>query len=225
MLALLFAFAAHASIQSMLSEKHPFKKPELAYAEHALEIVIDAETMRLHYGKHHDAYLENLNQAIGKSQDNLRQIFANASKRDVKIRNNAGGHWNHSFYWTMMSPKEVDQKLPDRLKRAIENKFGSLKNFQETFIEAGSKQFGSGWVWLIRNNKKQLEITTTPNQDNPLMDVAKKRGTPILGVDVWEHAYYLRYQNKRTEYLKGFWKVANWRQVDEYDREVTGDKE
>jgi superoxide dismutase, Fe-Mn family len=223
MLALLFAFTAHASIRNMLSEKHPFKKPELAYAEHALEIAIDAETMRLHYGKHHDTYLENLNQAIGKSEDNLKQIFANASKRDAKIRNNAGGHWNHSFYWTMMSPKEADQKMPNRLKLAIEEKFGSLERFQAAFEEAGSKQFGSGWVWLIRNRKKQLEVTTTPNQDNPLMDVAKTRGSPILGVDVWEHAYYLRYQNKRSDYLKGFWKVTNWRQVDDYDREAMGE--
>jgi len=190
-----------------------FTLPDLPYAHDALEPHIDAKTMEIHHGKHHQAYVDNLNKAIaGTANENksLEEIIANAGAISPAVRNNGGGHWNHSFFWESLSPKggEPEGKLAD----AIKSTFGSMDDFKEKFQTAGMTRFGSGWAWLIDNNGK-LEVVSTPNQDNPLMDVAETKGTPLLGVDVWEHAYYLHYQNRRADYLKAFWNVVNWEKV------------
>ena len=194
-----------------------FTLPPLPYAFDALEPHIDAQTMQIHHDKHHQAYVDNLNKAIdgtpnaGKSIDELVKVAGTISPA---VRNNGGGHWNHSFFWEILAPNaggEPDGKLAD----AITGTFGSLDAFKEKLAAAGAARFGSGWAWLIVKDGK-LEVTSTPNQDNPLMDVAEVKGTPILGVDVWEHAYYLKYQNRRPEYLKAFWNVVNWKKVAEH---------
>ncbi len=193
----------------------PFILPKLPYATSALEKAIDAKTMELHHGKHHQAYIDKLNGEIAKDaklkDKSLDDIIANISKYNDTVRNNAGGHWNHSFFWQVMSPQPSAPS--DELAAAITESFGSLEEMQKKFEEAGTKQFGSGWAWLIVGSDGKLAITSTPNQDNPLMDNAKAKGKPILGNDVWEHAYYLRYQNKRADYLKAWWKVVNWGKV------------
>lgn len=192
----------------------PFTLPNLPYATGALSAAIDKQTMEIHHGKHHLAYIDNLNKEVkaasalqGKS---LEDIIANVSKYSMPVRNNAGGHWNHSFFWGIMSAQPSAPSA--ELTNAINASFGSLDAMKAKFEEAGTKQFGSGWAWLIVKDGK-LEITSTPNQDNPLMNDAKVKGTPILGNDVWEHAYYLRYQNKRGDYLKNWWKIVNWAKV------------
>lgn len=215
-----FVVSAQASLKDLSSQTAPFKLPALPYKENALSKVIDAQTMKIHHGKHHQAYVDNINKEIGNEKGDLKAIFANASTRSDAVRNNAGGHWNHSFFWTVMTPKSADNKIPAELEKELVDTFGSVDQFKEAFEKAGTAQFGSGWVWLIRNTSGKLEITSTPNQDNPLMDVAKVKGTPIFGADVWEHAYYLKYQNKRADYLKNFWKVVNWKQVQEYNLET-----
>jgi Fe-Mn family superoxide dismutase len=167
--------------------------------------------MEIHHGKHHQAYVDNLNKAIaGTEHENksLEELVASAGKISPAVRNNGGGHWNHSFFWKILGPNaggEPKGKLSDD----INSTFGSFDAFKEKFNNAGATRFGSGWAWLIVKDGK-LEVTSTPNQDNPLMDVAEVKGTPILGVDVWEHAYYLKYQNRRPEYLKAFWNAVNW---------------
>jgi Fe-Mn family superoxide dismutase len=195
----------------------PFTLPELPYAYDALEPVIDAETMELHHSRHHQTFVDNLNEAVaeGTLADDLtvEAIVAAAGTYPDTIRNNAGGHWNHSFFWQIMAPTGEGGAPSEELLAAIEAVYGSLQSFQEAFEEAGANQFGSGWVWLIINDSDELEITTTPNQDNPLMDVAEVQGTPILGNDVWEHAYYLTYNNRRAEYLSSWWDVVNWEEV------------
>lgn len=194
-----------------------FTLPPLPYAFDALEPHIDAQTMQIHHDKHHQAYVDNLNKAIdgtphaGKS---LEELVKAAGTISPAVRNNGGGHWNHSFFWEILAPNaggEPDGKLAD----AIKGTFGSFDAFKEKLNAAGASRFGSGWAWLIVKDGK-LEVTSTPNQDNPLMDVAEVKGTPILGVDVWEHAYYLKYQNRRPEYLKAFWSVVNWKKVAEH---------
>ncbi|WPQ64503.1 superoxide dismutase [Chitinophaga sancti] len=188
-----------------------FTLPSLPYATDALEPNIDKQTMEIHHGKHHQAYVDNLNKAIAGTENenkSLEELVAIAGTLSPAIRNNGGGHWNHSFFWTILGPNaggEPTGKLAD----AIKSTFGSFEEFKEKFNTAGATRFGSGWAWLLVNGGK-LEISSTPNQDNPLMDVAEVKGTPILGVDVWEHAYYLKYQNRRPEYLKAFWNVVNW---------------
>lgn len=208
-----FISAAHAADAPKITG--PFTLPKLPYALSALEKAIDVQTMELHHGKHHQAYIDKLNGEVTKNaklkDKSLDDIIANISKYNDTVRNNAGGHWNHSFFWEIMSP-QPSAPSPE-LAEAIDIAFGSLEEMQKKFEEAGAKQFGSGWVWLIVNGKGNLEIITTANQDNPLMDNAKVKGTPILGNDVWEHAYYLRYQNKRADYLKAWWKVVNWQKV------------
>lgn len=211
--------AQAATMKELNSLKGPFKVPALPYAANALEAAIDAQTMTLHHDKHHQAYVDKLNEALPNSKEDLKTIMANVSTREAAVRNNAGGHWNHSFFWTVMSPKADEQKIPAKLEKELVASFGSLDKFKEAFEKAAAGQFGSGWAWLIRNDAGKLEITSTPNQDNPLMDVAPKKGKPLLAIDVWEHAYYLRYQNKRPDYLKNFWKVVNWKQVAAYDAE------
>ncbi len=190
--------------------------PDLPYAHNALEPYIDARTMEIHHGKHHQAYVNNLNNAIeGTEIENmtLEEIFKNMSQYPAAVRNNGGGHWNHDLFWKIMGPNGGDRPSGDLLT-AIEKRFTSFEDFQETFNRAGATRFGSGWAWLIVDTNGELQVTSTPNQDNPLMDVAEKQGTPILGVDVWEHAYYLKYQNRRPEYLSNFWKVINWKEVE-----------
>jgi Fe-Mn family superoxide dismutase len=192
-----------------------FELPALPYPSDALEPHIDKQTMEIHHGKHHQAYVTNLNKALEGSEfasKSLEEILKNISKLTPAVRNNGGGHWNHTFFWNIMSPKGGGKPSGD-LAAAIDKKFGSFDKFKEEFNNAGATRFGSGWAWLIVNNG-QLEVTSTPNQDNPLMDIAEKKGTPILGVDVWEHAYYLKYQNRRPDYLGAFWNVVNWAEVE-----------
>lgn len=191
-----------------------FTLPDLPFAMDALEPVISAETMELHHGRHHQSYVDNLNDAIADGEApsglSLEELVAAAGTFTEKVRNNAGGHWNHSFFWeSMVAPDEVGERSPE-LTEALEVVFGSPDDFATAFQEAGAGQFGSGWVWLIVNDQNQLQITTTPNQDNPLMDVAEVNGTPLLGNDVWEHAYYLTYNNRRGDYLEAWWDVVDW---------------
>ena len=193
-----------------------FTLSPLPYAHEALEPHIDALTMHIHHGKHHQAYVDNLNKAIaGTAHEtkSIEELVANAGSISAPVRNNGGGHWNHTFFWASMAPN-AGGKPTGQLVEAINTAFGSFDAFKEKFNQAGLTRFGSGWAWLIIKDGK-LEITSTPNQDNPLMDVAEVKGTPILGADVWEHAYYLKYQNKRADYLAAFWNVVNWAVVEE----------
>lgn len=184
--------------------------PDLQYAFNALEPHIDATTMEIHHDRHHKAYVDNLNKAIdGTDAANLslEDLMANISKYPAGVRNNGGGHYNHTLFWEILGP---NGGAPSReLAEAINSAFGSLDALKEKMNTAGATRFGSGWAWLIVKDGK-LEVTSTPNQDNPLMDVAEVKGTPILGIDVWEHAYYLKYQNKRPDYLSAIWNVINW---------------
>ncbi len=193
----------------------PFSLPLLPFAHDALEPYIDTLTMQIHHGKHHQAYVDNLNKAIaGTPNENrtLEDLVAHAGSISPAVRNNGGGHWNHSFFWESLR-KPADGNAPSgKLADAINAAFGSFDSFKEKFANAGMTRFGSGWAWLTQKDGK-LEISSTPNQDNPLMDVADVKGKPILGVDVWEHAYYLKYQNRRADYLGAFWHVVNWDKV------------
>jgi Fe-Mn family superoxide dismutase len=192
----------------------PFTLSPLPYAHEALEPHIDTLTMQIHHGKHHQAYVDNLNKAIaGTPHENksIEQLVKEAGSISAAVRNNGGGHWNHTFFWESLAPQAGGQPS-GKLADAINTAFGSFTSFQEKFAAAGMTRFGSGWAWLIVKDGK-LEICSTPNQDNPLMDIAEVKGTPILGVDVWEHAYYLKYQNRRADYLGAFWQVINWNVV------------
>ncbi|HTM91730.1 MAG TPA: superoxide dismutase [Flavisolibacter sp.] len=194
-----------------------FTLPPLPYAFNALEPHIDAQTMQIHHDKHHQAYVDNLNKAIaGTEHENksLEELIASAGKISPAVRNNGGGHWNHSFFWEILGPNAGGQPS-GRLADAINQTFGSFDALKEKINTAGATRFGSGWAWLIVKDGK-LEVTSTPNQDNPLMDVAEVKGTPILGIDVWEHAYYLKYQNRRPEYLTNIWNAINWNKVAEH---------
>jgi len=191
-----------------------FTLPKLPYDYKALEPHIDAQTMEIHHTKHHQAYITNLNKAIeGKPEESmsLEEICKNISKYPAAVRNNGGGAFNHDLFWTIMKPNgggEPTGKLADAIKAA----FGSFADFKTKFAEAGATRFGSGWAWLCVNGGK-LSVCSTPNQDNPLMDVVETKGSPILGMDVWEHAYYLKYQNRRSDYIAAFWNVVNWDEV------------
>ena len=189
--------------------------PALPYSHAALEPVIDEETMTIHHTKHHQAYIDNLNKALKDTPQAalpLNTILASVSSFPPTVRNNGGGHWNHSFFWKIMTPPQHATAPSPKLLEAINASFGSLDAFKEKFNAAATGRFGSGWAWLIKT-PTGLAISSTPNQDNPLMDIAEVKGTPILAVDVWEHAYYLKYQNKRADYLKEWWKVVNWDEV------------
>jgi Fe-Mn family superoxide dismutase len=191
-----------------------FELPKLEYDFAALEPNIDARTMEIHHSKHHQAYITNLNNALAGGiweNKSLEEILANVSKLPVVVRNNGGGHFNHSMFWQVMSPKGGGNPTSDVLD-ALNRYFGSFDKFKEQFTAAAMTRFGSGWAWLVKTGD-ELKITSTPNQDNPLMDLAEVKGMPILGVDVWEHAYYLKYQNRRNEYLAAFWNVVNWDNV------------
>src|SRR6201990_2061780 len=191
-----------------------FTLPALPYAFDALEPHIDTTTMQIHHDKHHQADVDNLNKAIAGTPNegkSLEELVAAAGSISPAVRNNGGGHWNHTFFWEILAPNAGGTPT-GALADAINSAFGSFDAFKEKFNAAGAIRFGSGWAWLIVKDGK-LEVTSTPNQDNPLMDVADVKGTPILGVDVWEHAYYLKYQNKRPDYLKAIWNVIDWSKV------------
>ena len=188
-----------------------FTLPALPYAHDALEPYIDTLTMQIHHGKHHQAYVDNLNKAIAGTPNegkSLEELVKAAGSISPAVRNNGGGHWNHSFFWEMLGPQKGGAPS-GKLADAINASFGSFDTFKEKFSAAGVGRFGSGWAWLIVKDGK-LEISSTPNQDNPLMDVAEVKGAPVFGIDVWEHAYYLKYQNKRPDYLAAIWNLANW---------------
>ncbi len=195
----------------------PFIQPQLAYAYNALEPYIDAKTMEIHYTKHHAGYTANLNNAAkgtkyGKMP--IEEVLKNMDMSNAALRNNAGGYYNHNLFWEIMGPGKGG-KPTGELAKAIDRSFGSFDNFKTAFSKAGATQFGSGWAWLNVEKDKKLSICATPNQDNPLMPGANCKGIPVLGIDVWEHAYYLKYQNKRADYIEAFFNVINWDKVSE----------
>ena len=194
-----------------------FELPKLSYAYHALEPRIDAMTMELHHSKHHQTYVNNLNKAIvGTTLDHesITKILKEVSQHGMEVRNNGGGHYNHTFFWTLLSPQGGGSPS-GVLADAISQRFGGFDQFKELFSIAATTRFGSGWAWLYVADHGQLNVCSTPNQDNPLMDVVptEHRGIPILGLDVWEHAYYLHYQNRRPEYVAAFWDLVDWQEV------------
>jgi Fe-Mn family superoxide dismutase len=192
-----------------------FELPALPYANNALEPHIDAKTMEIHHDKHHQAYVTNLNAAIAGTDAeklSIEEICKNISKYPVAVRNNGGGHFNHSFFWKLMKANGGGNPTGE-LATAIDKHFTSLEEFKKQFGAAAATRFGSGWAWLCVKADKTLAICSTPNQDNPLMDISECKGTPILGLDVWEHAYYLHYQNRRPDYVGAFWNVINWDEV------------
>lgn len=194
-----------------------YKLPQLNYKYNALEPFVDAKTMEIHHTKHHQAYVDNLNKALSAheaSKKPLIEIFGEISKLPAAVRNNGGGHFNHTLFWTVLSPNENERVFDGEIKNAIETNFGSYENFEEQFTQAAMTRFGSGWAWLAVDENHKLFITSSPNQDNPLMDVADKKGIPVLGIDVWEHAYYLHYQNRRADYIKSFLQIINWKEVE-----------
>jgi Fe-Mn family superoxide dismutase len=192
------------------AENYPFSLPLLPYSFEALEPSIDRLTMEIHHDRHHKAYVDNLNKAVINTEmatRNLETLLSSISKCPVAVRNNGGGHWNHSFFWQLLSP--IKSNPSKELSNQIQKDFGSFENFKTEFTKAAVSRFGSGWAWVLFKDGK-LVITSTPNQDNPLMDVAEMKGSPILALDVWEHAYYLKYQNKRADYINAFWNILNW---------------
>ncbi len=193
-----------------------YKLPELPYSYDALEPHFDAATMEIHHSKHHQGYTNKLNAALeeaGLTDKNIEDLFGTTSKLSTGIRNNGGGFYNHSLFWSVLSPNGGGEPK-GKVAEAIQETFGSFDAFKDTFNNAAATRFGSGWAWLIVDENKKLKVTSTPNQDNPLMDVATDNGTPILGLDVWEHAYYLNYQNKRPDYIQAFWSIVNWDEVE-----------
>ena len=199
-----------------------FELPKLSYDFSALEPHIDAKTMEIHHGKHHQAYVSKLNDAIQGTElegQSMEELMSNVSKHSAAVRNNGGGHFNHTLFWSIMSPNgggEPTGKLAD----AINKTFGSFEEFKTQFASAAATRFGSGWAWLVVHDNN-LVVTSTPNQDNPVMDVAEVKGTPILGLDVWEHAYYLNYQNRRPDYIGAFWNVVDWNVVGQLFEQAT----
>ncbi len=194
-----------------------FELPKLNYPNNALEPNIDARTMEIHHGKHHQAYVTNLNNAIAGTDAeklSIEEICKNISKYPVAVRNNGGGHYNHSLFWEIMAPKSGGVPT-NEVGKAIEAELGGFEKFKADFTQAGITRFGSGWAWLCVKADGKLCVCSTPNQDNPLMDVVDCKGTPILGLDVWEHAYYLDYQNRRPDYIGAFFNVINWNKVNE----------
>jgi superoxide dismutase, Fe-Mn family len=194
-----------------------FELPKLTYAYNALEPHIDARTMEIHHSKHHQAYVTNLNNAVNGTEMeklSLEQLMATISKYPAAVRNNGGGHYNHSLFWEIMTPG-ADARPSGEIAAAIEKELGGFDKFKADFIQAGATRFGSGWAWLCVKADGTLSVCSTPNQDNPLMDIADCKGQPILGMDVWEHAYYLNYQNRRPDYMNAFFNVINWKKVNE----------
>lgn len=224
-LSLLFAFAVsmgfghHSLADHHESKPTPFSLPDLPYAADALEPVIDKRTMEIHHGRHHQAYVNNLNNKVADfpalASLELKDILDDISSYDTAVRNNAGGHYNHKLFWKLMAPVQSTGEPSSELAARIERDFGSFDAFREEFNDKASKIFGSGWAWLIAKADGSLQVTTTPNQDNPLMDVVSERGTPLLALDVWEHAYYLQYQSQRADYIAKWWDVVNWNEVND----------
>jgi len=204
------------TIMEHINNENIYSLPSLPYAYDALEPHFDRLTMEIHHTKHHQAYITNLNAAIKDtemSKMSLEDLMRNISKYPVAVRNNGGGHYNHDLFWKILSPKGGG--VPGgKLFEAINKTFGSFDSFKETFSSAAKTRFGSGWAWLSVDEAGNLFVSSTPNQDNPLMDVAEKKGTPILGLDVWEHAYYLKFQNRRPDYVETFWNIINWKEVE-----------
>jgi superoxide dismutase, Fe-Mn family len=192
-----------------------FELPKLDYKYGALEPYIDATTMEIHHTKHHAAYTNNLNKELEGKTDlslSIETIIKNISKYSLAVRNNGGGYYNHNLFWKILTPNtNVNPK--GEIAEAINKYFGSFDKFKELFTDAALKRFGSGWAWLILKDKGDLAVVSSPNQDNPLMDTAEVKGSPVLGLDVWEHAYYLKYQNRRAEYIAAFWNIVNWEEV------------
>ncbi|MBS1489843.1 MAG: superoxide dismutase [Bacteroidetes bacterium] len=208
------ALVAPALLQAKEVGAFSFSQVALPYAYNALEPYIDAQTMEIHYTKHHAAYVKNVNDAIAAEKISFQtetDFFAHVSKLSPKAHNNAGGAWNHNFFWQVMKPKGGGAPA-GKIGDAITGAFGSFDKFKEEFTKAAMSRFGSGWAWLVQANGK-LKIGNSPNQDNPLMDTSDLKGTPLLGLDVWEHAYYLKYQNKRNEYVANWWNTINWDEV------------
>jgi Fe-Mn family superoxide dismutase len=208
----------YTAVSANVLQPTPFKQTPLPYAYNALEPYVDAMTMEIHYSKHASAYTKNLNDAAAvelKGQTaSLEDIFKNISTYSAKLRNNGGGHYNHELFWKCMQPN--GSTLPQgKLSEAIHSTFNSYENFKNKLSEAAMSRFGSGWAWLYIDDKKTLQIGSTPNQDNPLMDVSPIKGTPLLGLDIWEHAYYLKYQNRRAEYVSNWFNLINWKFVEE----------
>jgi len=202
----------NSNAQTVADAGEIYSLPDLPYEYDALEPHIDERTMRIHHSRHHQGYINNFNNEIaGTPLENMsmEEIFSNMSEHSTSARNNGGGHYNHKLFWSILSPNGGGEPTGE-LAASIDESFGTFQNFKTELENAGATQFGSGWAWLIVNNAGDLLVTQTPNQDNPLMDVAKVQGTPILGVDVWEHAYYLHYQNRRGAYLEAFWNVVDW---------------
>lgn len=203
-----------------LTGSYPYRLPDLPYPYEALEAAIDAQTMRVHHQGHHAGYVNTLNKALESLPAlqtlPLEELLASLEKipmpQRTQVRNHGGGHWNHTFWWPILSPKPQEPSLA--LQKRIAAEFESWSAFRSQFLDAAAKHFGSGWAWLVLLPNGRLQITTTPNQDNPLMPYAEVRGKPVLGIDVWEHAYYLRYQNRRAEYLDAVWRHINWGQVE-----------
>jgi len=193
-----------------------FTLDPLPYANNALEPHIDALTMEIHHDRHHQAYVTNLNAAVAGTElegKSIEELLAGISKAPAPVRNNGGGHWNHSFFWKSLSSNGGGEPTGE-LAKAIDSKFGSFSAFKDEFKKAATGRFGSGWAWLIVKDGGEVAITSTPNQDNPLMDIAEAKGTPVIGLDVWEHAYYLKYQNKRPDYIDAYWNVVDWKAAD-----------
>jgi Fe-Mn family superoxide dismutase len=214
--------ANHGTGAAGLSEGYPFKQYDLGYAYDALEPHVDAKTMELHYSKHHAGYTRKFNAAVENEDlkgESLKDIFARVSSYSDSIRNNGGGYYNHNLYWRFMSPNGGG-KPGGPIAKAIDQSFGSFDAFKKKFSSVSGSQFGSGWGWLVLDNNGDLVVTSTPNQDNPLMDVAEVQGMPLLNIDVWEHAYYLNYQNRRGSYIEAYWNLINWDYVEELYQQV-----
>jgi Fe-Mn family superoxide dismutase len=207
--------------EEQLHEAKKIRAEKLPYGYSALRQFIDPETMNIHYNKHYKGYISKLNDALeGKNGDlSLEEIIKTIERFSKSVRDNAGGAYNHAIFWKMLSPTEMEPK--DEILKKINSNFGSYTNFKKKFEEYAKKRFGSGWVWLVLTKRGTLKIMTTANQDNPLMNVIKEGGHPLLGLDLWEHAYYLKYRNKRDEYIKNFWKVVNWEFVEEELQRLT----
>jgi Fe-Mn family superoxide dismutase len=214
---LIASCAAPKAAMSKAKFTTSFEQQPLPYAYDALENIIDAKTMEIHYSKHAAGYSKNVKEAAAAEGVDmtkpLEDLLNNISKYSTKMRNNAGGHYNHEMFWKCMQPMQLGNTAVGSLQVAIENTFGSFANFKTKFADAGKTRFGSGWAWLFVDANKKLQIGSTPNQDNPLMNVSDIKGFPLLALDVWEHAYYLKYQNKRADYIENWWNVVNWAYV------------
>ena len=211
-----------ATLLVTLTASAQFTQKALPYSYNALEPFVDAQTMEIHYSKHHAAYVKNLNTALAGTADeklSLNEIFAKVSTMTPAVRNNAGGHYNHELFWSVLTP-EKNTKISAELEKAINETFGSFDVLKEKLNAAGASRFGSGWAWLVVTKEGKLAVTSTSDQDNPLMDIAEVKGTPIFGIDVWEHAYYLKYKNKRADYLTAIWYVINWDEVSKRYKEA-----